>query len=308
MKALFTALSLLWLPFIAVMAQCCSPGMPSGGTTNQGVVPHHAIRVTAFYQFASGNHFYTGSQKQPYNYIEGARFHFTGFNFAYGITAKWTAEADAGYYLNRHILYSPQAAEDNPYNSAGGLSDFMLKIKYAAYKNVPGEWEITPMLGVRLPASLQPKTVNGKPLPIDLQSGTQSFGITGGVMVYKGLPNRKTRLFLNSQTLYSFENKQHYRFGVTVSNALFVSQTLNHRFTLIAQLRNEWRQPDLRNGLLRSSTGNNLLLFAPQLTCSFANWWNVSVQAEAPLYQHYNGTQLGRNWAAALVVNKLFRK
>ncbi|OWY26153.1 hypothetical protein C7N43_36465 [Sphingobacteriales bacterium UPWRP_1] len=308
MKALFIAQFLLWLPFVTGNAQCCSPGMPSGGTSNQGVVPYHAVRITAFYQFATGNHFYTGSQKQPYNYIEGARFHFAGFNFAYGINAKWTAEADAGYYLDRHILYSPQAAEDNPNSRAGGLTDFMLKVKYAAYKNVPAEWEITPMLGIRVPANLQPKTVNGKPLPIDLQPGTQSFGLAGGFMVYKGFPNRKTRMFFNSQALYSFENNQHYRFGLSVNNALFVSQTLNHRFTVIAQVRNEWRQSDFRNGYMRISTGNNLLLLAPQLTCSFADWWNVSAQAELPLYQHYNGTQLGRSWAAALVVNKLFRK
>lgn len=303
----FLALFLV-LPFLKCSPQCCTPGSPSAGTVNQSTLPKSALRFVSYYQFSTGNHFYSGSHKKNYNYIEGARFHFGGVNLAYGISKKLTAEADLGYYFKRSILYNSIGSEYNPYNSASGLADFMLQVKYAAYKNLAKEWEITPMLGVRIPSALTPVEKNGEPLLLDLQPSTQSFGLSGGFFVYKGLPNHKTRLFASSKLIYSFANRQKYQFGISVSSAFFASHSLNHRVTLIAQLRNEWRQQDARKGLLRSATGANILLLSPQLTYSFAKQWNLSAQVEVPVYQHYNGTQLGRTLNTAIVVNKLFKK
>ncbi|HRI26601.1 MAG TPA: hypothetical protein PK239_05830 [Chitinophagales bacterium] len=291
--------------FLQAWAQCCMPGAPAGGTANQGVLVQHSLRMVGFYQFSNGNHFYSGSKKQHYSYIEGAHYHFSGIQVAYGITPRLTAEIETGYFCNRTIRYSALGAQENPVAAARGMADVTLQAKYAAYKHHHTQWEITPMLGIRIPTALHPQVVNAQELPIDLQSSTLSFGLTGGFFVYKGLPNKKTRLFWNSRAVYSFPNAQNYQFGLLYNNALFVSQALNHRFTFIGQLRHEWRQPDSKNDTWRSSTGSNLALFAPQINYTTTKQWNFSLQAEIPLYQRYQGIQMGRTVAVALVVNKL---
>ncbi len=290
-----------------VIAQCCMPGSPAGGSTNQGTMLPKDLRVIAFYQFSNGNHFFTGSKKQNYNYIEGAHFHFTGFSLAYGITPKLTAEMESGYFFNRTIRYSENGLKDNPHFHSKGLADIVLLTKYALYKNRAHGWEITPMFGIRIPSTFRPQMVEGEILNIDLQPSTQSVGLLGGMFIYKGLPNKKTHLFWNNRFVYSFPNSQQYQFGVSWNSALFVSHSFNHRFTIIGQLRNEWRQQDSKNDYFRDSTGSNVVLFAPQFNVSASQKWNFSAQVEIPVYHYYQGTQLARSVSAAIVVNRLFR-
>lgn len=306
LRRLITVMVLFLLTY-SINAQCCMPGNPSGGTTNQGSLLPKDLRVVAFYQFSNGSHFFTGSQKQNYNYIEGAHYHFTGLSVAYGINPKYTIELETGYFNNRTIRYSKQGLKDNPVNHSKGWGDFSFLNKYTLYKNRLNHWEFTPMIGFRIPTHLHPKTFEGEILPIDLQTSTQSFGLTGGLFVYKGLGNKKTHLFLNNRITYSFPNFDKYQFGVTWNSALFVSHNLNHRFTFIGQIRNEWRQKDSKNGYFKDATGSDVVLLIPQINFSVTQKWNFSILAEVPVYHYYIGTQLARSFSLAFVLNRLFR-
>ena len=82
-------------------AQCqcfASAGNPVGGTQNRGTMGNNSLRLAPFYNLAySGKYF---KADKPYYGKEGALkaayYNYAGMLAAYGLTDKFTLEAEAG--------------------------------------------------------------------------------------------------------------------------------------------------------------------------------------------------------------------
>lgn len=301
-----TLLFFFLLASLKSYTQCCSPGNPTGGTVNQGTLEKKSWRTILFYQYGYSKGYYTGNEASGDGVLQNAAFNYIGATVAYGITPRFTAEWSGGYFINRRQLYKVIPPPDNKL-SANGFSDFVLQGKYSWIKSKAKQFELTTGAGMLIPLRSRPQEKNGVVLPQDIQPASNAFGFTGSLFLYKGFVQRKTHLFLVSQFLTVGENNLTYKNGDAWINSFFVSYNIKHPWSFIMQVRNELRGKDHRNGQLINSSGSNLLYLSPQVNYSIQQKWDMSVLFDWPVYKYYNGTQLGKQYNIAVIVNRVVK-
>lgn len=287
-------------------AQCCSPGAPSGGTINQGTLAKKSWRTLLFYQHGAANQYYTGATRTRDGIVERATSNFVGASVAYGLTPRLTAEATGGYYLNRTEVYRFVPPPDNTL-SGSGLSDVVLQGKYSWIKNTTQQLEVTTGLGVQLPTSRQPQEKNGVQLAQEVQPSSNAFGYTASVFVYKGFIERRLHFFLASQFSAVGPNASGYQSGNALNTSFFTSYTVKYPWSLTLQVRSELRSRDYRNDQRIEATGTRRLFVSPQVNLTLLERWDASLLLDVPVYQHYNGTQLGKQYNVSLILNRVFQ-
>lgn len=289
-----------------VFAQCCSAGSPTGGTTNAGSLLKKNFRFIGFYQFGFSKEYLEGDKKVNFNLVTYAGYHFLGLNLAYGITDKFTVELEPGFYFSKNQIYGMLPPPNNEVNGFG-LSDFTFQSKYAIIKNSSKQFEITPGVGFKFPLTLKLQEENNVVLTQDVQPSSNAFSFVGSLFVYKGMIEKKMHLFWISKIIIPFHaNENKYKFGETFITSLFFSYSLTHKWSLIAQIRYEYRNKDIRNEQSILASGSNMLYFSPQINYTIGQKWNISLLFDIPVYQYYNGVQLSKVMNIALIVNRIF--
>ncbi|MFH2094941.1 MAG: hypothetical protein ABIJ16_04505 [Bacteroidota bacterium] len=283
--------------------QCfSSPGNPIGGTANMGTVRKKILRVSGFYKFHYADHYLNGSEPSDLVYYHDANFSYIGNSLGYGITDKFTAETEFGYFINKTIRY-----DENYYNphvagtikTGKGLSNMVVSLKHRIYKNEDKRFEWVMAAGGKVPFSTEAPMQDGVMLPVDIRPSTGSYGYVIQNYLIKENSFTGIRFFLINRFEYNFMNEQDYKFGSQFMNSLFFSKHLwfpwtkgDGLWTAIVQLRNDIRHRSIENGLLNDNTGGYMFYVAPQLNLTLARKWNISIMADIPVYQYYNGTQL----------------
>ena len=87
---------------------------------------------------------------------------------------------------------------------------------------------------------------------------------------------------------------------------MFVSKALTTHWSLIIQVRDEWRESDQRFGQSVPSSGGNIVFVAPQINYNVLQKWNISVLADIPIFRYYQGTQLSPKYAFSVLLSKEF--
>lgn len=291
-------------------AQCfASPGNPIAGSTNLGILDPHIVRVIGFYQFSASDRYYEGrhlSDYDPAGAISSAYYNYSGLSIGYGLTRRFSIEADLGYFFNKTQEYRYL-----DYRLSGsGLSNAVVSGKYNLYQDLVRRTELTVSAGPKLPFSTRPQVVDGVELPVDVQASTGNFGAVAQLFFVKEFDAISARLILMGRYENNFtENRQGYRFGDAWISSLFFSKHLANRYTdltkdltLILQARHEHRGRNLRHGNTVEYSGSNLFFVAPQLNYNLNYIWNFSVIFDVPVYQYYNGIQLANRFAVTFSV------
>lgn len=291
---------------LPAFAQCCSPGAPSGGTVNQGTLAKKNWRTLVFYQYATANQYYTGSTRTSGGAVERATSNFVGASVAYGITPRLTAEATGGYYLNRTEVYRFVPAPDNVLSGCG-LSEVVVQGKYSWLKNADQQLEFTTGLGVQLPTTRRAQELNGVVLAQEVQPSSNAFGYTASLFLYKGFSERKLHFFLASQFSLVEQNASRYQSGNALNTSFFTSYTVKYPWSLTLQVRSELRSRDYRNDQRIEASGSSRLFVSPQVNLTLLERWDASLLLDVPVYQHYNGTQLGKQYNVSLILNRVFK-
>lgn len=297
------------ISFLSTQAfsQCCSPGNPIGGSTNQGVLRKNILRTITFYSFSFSDDYYSGSKKQDYDFVEDAYYNFAGTNLAYGLTNKITLETELGYFINKVQEYNIPPPN---INKGFGLSNGVVSIKTPLIKKEEKEFEFTGGLGLKFPFTITPQIVDNVQLPRDVQSSTGAFSIVGQTFLYKGFLDKGLRFFFINRYEYNFSNPvTNYRYGNPLYSSFFIAKSLGLHWIFIAQIRNEWRIQDISlasNKKIIQSTGGNIVFFSPQIFYSIGRRWNISILADIPLYKYYIGSQLSTKYAVTLTLMRDF--
>ena len=287
-----------------ISAQCCSPGNPVGGTANLSIVPKQKLRMNTYFRYGYADTYFEGSSKSDFLFVENASYNFLGTILTYGLVDKLNVEVELGYYFNLTQNYDINATK---YTLEGfGLRDGVISFKYNFYKNASKELEFTAGLGTKIPFRKNPQTANNVELPIDVQSSDMAYGIVAQTFLYKGFIANGLHLFLLNRYENTFENTQEYRYGQALYTSLFVSKALTTHWSLIIQVRDEWRDADQRFGQSIPSSGGNTLFVAPQINYNVLQKWNVSVLADIPVFRYYQGTQLSPKYAFSIQLSREF--
>ncbi|MBI5219835.1 MAG: transporter [Bacteroidia bacterium] len=295
-----------------LFSQCfSSPGNPIGGTANLGSVEKKLLRISAFHKYSISDHYHKGDKNSDFILYDKADLNFIGSIIAYGLTRKFTIETELGCFINKSIYYDRRMTLPEYKTTGSGFSNTVISGKYNLYYNPGKSIKYTISAGAKIPFSTEPQYVNGAILPIDVQPSTGTYGAVIQSYLLKENSFKAMRYFMINRVEINAVNKQEYKFGNAFITSLFVSKKLHFRWqwltenwTAILQVRHEYRTKSTNEGNEVTASGSNLLFISPQLNYSISEKWNVSVIADIPMYQYYNGTQLANKFAVGFNISR----
>lgn len=316
MKKLFYILLLLSIPRF-IQAQCfTSPGNPIGGNINMGIMDKHLLRLSGFYKHSYSGRYFFGDElytKKEGTTFKSAVYNYLGWTFAYGVTDKFTAETEFGYFINKtREFVSPERGY--------GFSNAIFLGKYNLFFHEEKRIEITLGAGGKVPMRHQAQEVNGIILAPEAQSSAGAYGMVLKSYLIKEYPFTAWRFFLISQFDYNFPStpdyydKKKYIFGHALTNSFFITKHLHmppklawlsENWTVILQIRNEWKgknqlqSTDVENPEWTDvpNSGSNVTFISPQLNYTIEEKWNISFTWDIPVYQYYNKKQMATDYA-----------
>ena len=295
-----------------LQAQCfASAGNPIGGTANMGVMDKNTLRMALFHRFSYSNKYkkeddaYTGSS----GILDHAFYNYSGWLIGYGLTDWLTLETEGGFYENKTQVYlwNDQKLTGN------GLSNAVISLKPRLYYSTTKRFEISCALGANIPFSRNMKEVDGVVLPIDLQPSTGSYGLVFQTFLIKENSFRAYRLMFTHRFETYFANTDNFLFGNLYQTSIYFSRhfVFDDRklkdWTLILQLKNQFKEHNFRDGIVVNASGNLLFYVVPQVNLSLREKWNISLLADIPVYQYYNGIQLSNRGALGLSIVRDFK-
>jgi len=302
---IFITLLIVIFPFFS-WAQCLSSVNPVGGTNNLLVLEKNSLRVITFYKYGQGKKYYEGSKISEFDLISRAYYNYLSTTLGYGLTSKLTLELETGYFFNKTQDYNLDPA----YSLTGkGFSNTVLMAKHSIYSDNVKRFYITGSAGAKIPLSRELQWSRNVKLPVEVQPTIGAYGAVLGASFVKEFSASGLRYFLTSRFETNAPNKEDYKLGSSLYTSLYVSKhlmTLPGDWTAIIQVRNEIRATDKIAGDNKESSGSNLFYIAPQLNYVLKEEWYISTMVDIPVYQNFNGTQLGASAGFTVVFSKTF--
>lgn len=290
-------------------AQCLSSVNPVGGTNNLLVPEKKSLRIISFYKYGQGTRYYEGNSVSDFNLINKAFYNYLSMSAGYGLTGKTSLELETGYFINKTQVYN---LEPNYRLTGNGLSNLVLLLKQSLYSNPFKRIYITGAAGPKIPSSRSLQWDNNVKLPVEVQPTIGAFGTVFTSSFVKENSGTGMRYFITNRVEINGSNKEDYSLGTSVYTSLYVSRHLRapwlkDNWTAIIQLRNEIRGIDTIEGIKKESSGSTLFFVAPQLNYVLKDNWYLSVMADIPFYQHFNGTQLGADAGFTFIVSRTLK-
>jgi hypothetical protein len=293
------------------LGQCCSPGNPIGGSINPGVNQAGRGQVLLGYRYGYAGRYFEGDQATEATFIRAGDYQHLSVTGTFGLSERLTLAVETGYVLYKRQWY---VAGVRPAELRGsGLTDLTALVRVNWLRDEARGWEFTMELGPKFPLGSYRQAVDGIRLPRDLQPSTGAMELVHTTFLQKAFLAQKYRLFLLSRFELKAQNPEGYRYGPWLALAAFASYAPFARWTLLGQLRQEWRGRDSRpftgqgfdlgNGREAvPPTGSYKLFAAPQVGFQPTPDWQVTLLAEWPLYQHYQEQQLATSFSALIGV------
>lgn len=308
-KKNFVLIGLLLGSMAVAKAQCLSSVNPVGGTNNLLVLEKNSLRVISFYKYGQGSRYYEGSNKSDFNLIDKAFYNYFSASVGYGLTWKTTLEIESGYFFNKTQNYNLEPA----YSLTGeGLSNLVALVKHSIYSDHFNRFYITGAVGGKIPFSRSLQWENNVKLPVELQPTIGAFGGVFSTSFVKENSESGMRYFFTNRVEINAPNKDGYKSGLSVYTSLYISKHLmfpwlKDDWTAILQIRNEIRGVDKIDGKDKKSSGSNLFFIAPQINYVLKDNWHLSAMIDIPVYQNFNGTQLGADPGFTFILSRTFR-
>lgn len=280
-------------------------GSPSANSSSVGVLDKNSLRVYLFYRHNFLDTYFEGSNaSNQKSFLTNSFYNYSGLIVAFGLTDRLTVEIENGYFINKTQNFK---IADLELKSRGfGLSNGNLNFKYAFIKNEEKNIELTSGVGIKYSLSFEPLYVDGIRLVVDLQPSTNAFGFNIPLIFIKSFPDKGLRIISNNKFEYNFKNSENYTFGSSISNSFMVSKKLSDKFSGICQLKHDYRFEDYGNSAPAINTGARILSAMFATSYSFAENWSANGLFEIPVFQFYNGRQLGLKYAFGFGISKEF--
>jgi len=319
LKKLFVFFFFSLITTAHIFAQCFgSPGNPAAGTSNLGTLNKNVFRVNLFNKFSYSDTYFRGDKRSDFKLYDNAYFNFLGNLIAYGVTDKFTIEAETGFFINKTLNYS----HDIPlldYTSNGyGFAQTVLSAKFLIISDEESPVKWSASVGGKIPLRMNPMYQNNSQLPIDAQPSNMAFGPVLQSYLLRENSFKGLRFFMINRYEYNFKNSVDYLWGQSLFNSFFISKRLHFKqqwmtenWTGVLQLRHEMRTRNYNYALSNpqvDASGSQLIYLTPQLNYTANEIWNFSLLFDIPLYKYYNGTQIGNKFAVSLSITRDFAK
>lgn len=305
------AIILLLLFSGEISAQCLSSVNPVGGANNMLVLEKRSIRAIALYKYGGGSQYFQGSSHYDLKVsIDKAFYNYLATTIGYGVSNKFTLELETGYFFNKTQIYNTESADNRL--TGRGLSNLVILGKHSLFTEPFKRIYVTGAIGAKIPYSLDYQWENGVLLPPEIQPTMGAMGVVFNLNFVKENPENGMRYFFISRAEVNSENKNEYKLGHSFYNSFYLSKHLmfpwlKGDWTTILQVRNEIRTFDKMYNIKKESSGSTLLFLAPQINYVHKDEWYLSAMLDIPVYQKFNGIQLGAGPGITFILSRTFR-
>ena len=189
--------------------------------------------------------------------------------------------------------------------NASGWGDLKLLAKYQLYQRDTRQatLRITFLGGLKLPTGKGDASDDTGPLPRPLQLGSGSFDVLGGPII----TFVRNRIGLNAEVNYRKNTQaEGYQFGDVLTANLSVGYRIYPKVyktypspysSVFVELLSEFSGKDRKEGLERENTGKKILVLSPGVQFVFSRTFLLEASLQVPLYQYFNGEQLGLDYS-----------
>ncbi|MCF8357573.1 MAG: hypothetical protein K9H26_02355 [Prolixibacteraceae bacterium] len=245
--------------------------------------------------------------------LPGQQARLTAIARGTGLVYYWSATAGDILGSGSNVTYATTPCVEGDIELTGwGLSNLNFLLKYNFYSDLVKRVYFSSAAGIKVPASRKYQSVNYVELPYQLQPSQGAFGFILNSSFVKENSGQGIRYFITNRVELNGANQKNYIPGASIFTAFYVSKHLmfpwlKGDWTVILQLRNEIRLKDTDRSELNHSTGSCLFFAVPQINYVLNEKWNISAMVDLPVYQYFNGTQLGSGIGFSAVLSRTFR-
>jgi hypothetical protein len=288
----------LLLPSILRAQNCCAPTVPQQGVLGEISTLPRALEIGFHYQFLRSADMYDGSQitYDPSN--TKVLWHRATMTAAYGILRSLGVSAIFPYTWkkkSRDITSLGLHLE----NSADGIGDITVFARYSPLmRSFVSYRELSLGLGVKAPTGSVNEENSGIRLSEELQPGTGSWDFDWSFSFYQGF--EPVDFVLSGMYLLT-TGHDGYKFGNQFSYILASNFHIREYLDLSLSLLGLSRSRDNSSGFEIYSSGRDQLWLSPGAKLQLLpNRLSLQAYYEYPIYQRFNGIQLGSDYNVRL--------
>ncbi|MBN1213056.1 MAG: transporter [candidate division Zixibacteria bacterium] len=284
----------------AVKAQnCCAPAVPQLGVLGETVALPHTLEVGFHYEYLRSYGLYDGSEEIDDPADTKTIWKRATLAVSYGLLERLSVSAIMPYTWKEKTKNLIDGTSSK--NSSAGFGDLTVLFRYSL---LPRSYvtfrELTLGLGVKLPTGSTGKRNYGVLLSEELQPGTGTWDFNASAAFYQGYETVDfivSGTYLLTTTYENTEREYKYKFGNQFSYLVTANFHPHQRLDLTASLTGIVRGKDKVDGEPVCATGRRQLWFSPGVQFAIIpNYLRLQFFYELPLYQRFNGVQLGSDY------------
>jgi hypothetical protein len=287
---------------------CCAPAVPQQGVLGETVALPDVLEVGLHYEYLRSRGMHQGSEKVGVINSAEADWQRTSLTLSYGIIPRLSVSAIVPVtWKNKTILYD--GAEVDKINTFG-FGDLTLALRFGL---IPRSFvtyrELAAGIGVKIPTGLTQRYDENLLLPAELWPGTGSWDCNFSVSFYQGLElvDFTVSGTYVLTTAYEAEDKYGYRIGYKFGNQFYYLVTANFHvregLDLSTGLTGAVRENDEEYNEEQDAWDELTTTSRHQLWLSLgiqyqllAEKLRLHLNLEKPVYQYFDGTQLGSDY------------
>lgn len=291
------------------MAQnCCAPAVPQQGVLGETTALPHTLELGFHYEHLCSCGKYDGSDEIDDPDDTQTDWKRATLTVGYGIVPKLGVTVIVPY-LWKEKSEIAGTSRIRISSEAEGLGDMSVLVRYSPLgRSFVNFRELSLGAGVKIPTGATDRSQFGKTMLAELQPGTGSWDYIVSASFYQGFEPvdfvaSATYLLTSEYDGYDFGT---YEFGDQFSYLLTATFHPVPRFDLSAALSGTARGKDRRDGEREDATGRHQVWFMPGVQVQvIPEMLRVHAYYEAPVYQHFNGVQLGSDYNLRFTVSYL---
>lgn len=263
------------------------------GSSEVGISERKRLRIDFSYKFAYSDRLYT---KDIY------RTDLTKFkNHSFSLFASYGL--DYNTMLDFTLSYSVRSLRQYGFESKGyGFSNVYFGLRRNFYETETSDFILNFGAGLSLPL-MKFKEIEGHPIVIQPSNG--SFGLYAMGFGQKSFKTLNLNLLLFTRLDYYFKNSLNFQFGPNFVTSLLVSKRFSNKFNAITELRSEVHFKDKYNDSTYQHSGSRVFNLIPRITYQGESF-SLSPYFELPVYQFYEGEQIGNKFTFGLNFSYVF--
>ena len=270
---------------------CCAPTVPQQGVLGETVALPHTLEIGLHYEYLRSTGMYEGRDEVDDPRLTKAVWQRATLTLAYGILPKFSVSAIIPYIWKNKEFYYDGWFRFKP----DGLSDITLMARYSPLaRSFVNFRELSIGFGVKMPTGATDREYANYKLPEELQPGTGSWDYNFSLSYYQGF--EPVDFYLSGTCLLTGEYED-YKFGNQFSYLLSSNFHLKEWLDVTASLSGSIKAKDEDNGEDNENTGRNQVWLIPGIQVQvIPEALRLQAYFEQPLYQHFDGTQLGSDY------------